>query len=78
MAPLWRGIVAVALVLVLTVGAVGAVRWAKRGGTAASFAASALLLTFGMGLVVAQPQRTQERVEEETDKTDHEDGDPLQ
>jgi hypothetical protein len=70
-------VVIVALtVLVGAVGAVGAVRWARRGGTAANIAASALLLTFGMGLVATNPQRIPEQVQEERDKTGGDTGDP--
>jgi hypothetical protein len=64
------------LLAALFAGAVGSIRWAKRGGTAANLAASALLLTFGMGLVTTHPQRSIERLQEERDKTGGETGDP--
>ncbi len=70
-------VVIVALsVLVLVIGASGALRWARRGGTAANIAASALLLTLGMGLVTTHPQRIPEQVQQERDKTGGESGDP--
>ena len=64
------------LVLALLAGACGGIRWARRGGTAAGFAANALLLTFGMGLIAAPPQRGVQQVQEEDDKTGGESGDP--
>jgi hypothetical protein len=64
------------IVLGLLVSACGAMRWARRGGTAANIAASALLLTLGMGLVTTHPQRIPEKVQEERDKTGGESGDP--
>jgi hypothetical protein len=71
-----RGAIVVIVALTALVGAVGAVRWARRGGTAANMAASALLLTFGMGLVATNPQRIPEQVQEERDKTGGDTGDP--
>jgi hypothetical protein len=62
--------------LTILVGAFGAVRWARRGGAAANIAASALLLTFGMGLVSNHPQRIPEQVKEERNKTGGDTGDP--
>jgi len=72
----WRGVLVGVLILVLLGGAVGAVRWARRGGTAVNLAASALLLTFGMGLVATHPQRIPEQVQEERDKSGGESADP--
>ncbi len=71
-----RGAIVAILVLTLLAGAFGAVRWARRGGTAANMAASALLLTFGLGLVANHPQRIPDRVKEERDKTGGDTGDP--
>jgi len=71
-----RVAVVVVLLAALFAGAVGSIRWAKRGGTAANLAASALLLTFGTGLVTTHPQRTIERQQEERDKSGGESGDP--
>ena len=71
-----RGAIVAILVLTLVTGACGAVRRARRGGTAANIAASALLLTFGMGLVANHPQRIPEQVKQERDKTGGESGDP--
>ena len=71
-----RGAVVAIVILVLLAGAFGAVRWARRGGTAANLAASALLLTFGMGLVATHPQRIPQNVQEERDKTGGDTGDP--
>jgi hypothetical protein len=71
-----RAAIIVLLVVTLLCGAVGSIRWAKRGGTAAGFAANALLLTLGMGLVATHPQRRAEQVTEQRDKTGGETGDP--
>jgi hypothetical protein len=71
-----RGVIVAIVVLALLAGAFGAVRWARRGGTAANLAASALLLTFGIGLVATHPQRVVEQVQEERDRTGGETGDP--
>ena len=73
---LWRVAIVYVLVVALITGAVGGIRWARRGGTAAGFAANALLLTLGMGLVPTPPQRGVEQVQEEGDKTGGETGDP--
>jgi hypothetical protein len=72
----FRGAVVTIVILTLVAGAIGAVRWAQRGGTAANIAASALLLAFGMGLVGTHPQRIPEQVNEERDKTGGDTGDP--
>jgi hypothetical protein len=72
----FRGAIVAILVLTLLAGACGAVRWARRGGTAANMAASVLLLAFGMGLVATHPQRIPEQVKQERDKTGGETGDP--
>jgi hypothetical protein len=57
--------------------AVAGVRWAKRGGTAASLMASALILGLGMGVVVKPPLQGVEQAQEEADKSDgSESGDP--
>ena len=71
-----RGVIVAITVLTLLIGACGAVRWARRGGTAANLAASALLLTFGMGLITSHPQRIPEKVQQERRKTGGETGDP--
>ena len=71
-----RAVMVAILVAAFCAGAVGSVRWAKRGGTAANLAASALLLTFGMGLVATHPQRTTAQVREQRNKTGGESGDP--
>jgi hypothetical protein len=71
-----RGAIVAIMVLAVLAGAFGAVRWARRGGTAANLAASALLLAFGIGLVATHPQRVVEQVQEERDKTGGETGDP--
>lgn len=76
MSHLLRGAIVSIAVLALSAGALGSVRWARRGGTAANLTASALLLTFGMGLVTTHPQRTPERVQEERDKSGGDTGDP--
>jgi hypothetical protein len=73
---IWRVAIVSVLVVVLLSGALGAIRWARRGGTAAGFAANALLLTLGMGLVPTPPQRGVQQVQEEGDKTGGETGDP--
>ena len=73
---LWRTAIPSIVVLALLTGALGSIRWARRGGTAASFAANALLLAFGMGLVATRPQRGVEQAQEEDDKTGGESGDP--
>jgi hypothetical protein len=65
----FRGAIVAIVVLALLAGAFGAVLWARRGGTAANIAASALLLTFGPGLVANHPQRIPDQVKEERDKT---------
>jgi hypothetical protein len=72
----WRTAIISILVLALLAGAFGSIRWARRGGTAAGFAANALLLTFGMGLIATPPQRGVQQVQEEDDKTGGESGDP--
>ena len=73
---LWRVAIVSVLVVALITGALGGIRWARRGGTAAGFAANALLLTLGMGLVPTPPQRGVQQVQEEGDKTGGETGDP--
>jgi hypothetical protein len=77
MKPALRGVAIVLLIIALLIGAVGSVRWAKRGSTAASLMASALMLGLGMGIVVQPPQQGVEQAEEERDKTGGESGDPL-
>jgi hypothetical protein len=76
MKSLWRAAIVSVLVVALFSGALGGIRWARRGGSAASFAASALLLTLGMGLISTPPQRGVQQVQEEGDKTGGESGDP--
>jgi hypothetical protein len=71
-----RAVTVALLVLALFLGAVGSVRWARRGGTAARLMASALTLGLGMGIVVKPPQQGVEQAEEERDKTGGESGDP--
>jgi hypothetical protein len=71
-----RGAIVAIVALTLLAVACGAVRWARRGGTAANIAASALLLTFGMGLVANHPQRIPDQVKEQRDKTGGDTGDP--
>jgi hypothetical protein len=73
---LLRGAIVALLVLVLISGAVGGMRWARRGGAGASLAANALLLALGMGIVTTPPQRGVEQAEQERDKTGGESGDP--
>jgi hypothetical protein len=73
---IWRATIVSALVVVLFTSALGGIRWARRGGTAASFAANALLLTLGMGLITTPPQRGVQQAQEEGDKTGGETGDP--
>jgi uncharacterized membrane protein len=76
-----KGAVHVVLVLIvvagLLCGAVGSVRWAKRGGTAARLMASALVLGLGLGVVVQPPQQGVEQAEEEVEKEKSESGEPL-
>jgi hypothetical protein len=72
----FRGAVAGIVIVMLFAGAFGAVRWARRGGTATHMAASALLLLIGLGLVATHPQRIPEQVQEERDKTGGDTGDP--
>jgi hypothetical protein len=64
------------LVLALLAGACGSIRWARRGSTAAGFAANALMLTFGMGLIATPPQRGVQQVQEQEDRTGGDSGDP--
>jgi len=71
-----RGLVVGLVVLGVLWGALGAIRWARRGGTAAGLAASTLLLALGMGLVVTPPQEGVEQAENDQDKTGGESGDP--
>ena len=71
-----RGVIVGLAVLAMAWGAVAALRWARRGGTAAGLAASTLLLALGMGLVVTPPQEGVEQAEKEQDKTAGESGDP--
>jgi hypothetical protein len=71
-----RGVIVGLVAVGLLWSAVGAVRWARRGGTAASLAASALMLALGMGVVVDPPQRGVAQAEEEADKSGGESGDP--
>jgi hypothetical protein len=73
---LLRALIVSLLLVALLGSAIGAVRWAKRVGTAAGLAANALLLSFGMGLIVTPPQRGVQQVQEEDDKTGGESGDP--
>lgn len=76
-----KGVLHAALVLVvvagLLFGAVGSVRWAKRGGAAARLMAGALVLGLGMGVVVKPPQQGVELAEEDADKENGESGEPL-
>ena len=71
-----RGVIVAVLIVALLYGAVGAIRWARRGGAGAAVAASALLLALGLGVVVTPPQRGVEQAQEEEDKTGGESGDP--
>lgn len=71
-----RAATVVSLVVALLFGAIGSVRWAKRGGAASSLMASALMLGLGMGIVVSPPQQGVEQAEEEREKTGGESGDP--
>jgi hypothetical protein len=57
----WRAAIVSMLVVALFRLALGEIRWARRGGTAARFVAYALLLTFGMGLVAICQLWTQKR-----------------
>lgn len=76
-----KGVLHAALVLVIVAGllfgAVGSVRWAKRGGAAARLMAGALVLGLGMGVVVKPPQQGVELAEEDADKENGESGEPL-
>jgi hypothetical protein len=72
-----RAGVVVMIALALLLGAVGGVRWAKRGGAAASLIANALMLTLSMGIVVQPPQQGVEQAQEEADKQNGESGEPL-
>jgi len=47
-----RAVTVVLIVATLLIGAVGSVRLARRGGTAARLIANALILGLGMGIVV--------------------------
>ena len=76
MSPFLRSAALALLLVALIYCAVGALRWARRGGTGVSFAANALLLALGMGIVTAPPQRGVEQAEQERDKTGGESGDP--
>jgi hypothetical protein len=71
-----RAIMVVLVAVALLVGAVGSVRWARRGGAAARLMASALILVLGAGLVVRPPRQGVEQAEEEQGKTGGESGDP--
>lgn len=66
----------VLLVIALLGGAVGSVRWAKRGGKAANLMASAMMLGLGMGIVVQPPQRGVEQAQQGADKSGDEAGGP--
>ena len=71
-----RAVTVALLVVMLLLGAVGSVRWAKRGGAAARLIASALILGLGMGIVVNPPQQGVEQAEEEQDRTGGDSGEP--
>jgi hypothetical protein len=75
--PALRLLGVVLLVIALMAGAVGSVRWAKRGGRAANLMASAMMLGLGMGIVVQPPQRGVEQAQQEADKSGDEAGGPL-
>jgi hypothetical protein len=71
-----RAVAIATALLLLVLGAVGSVRWAKRGGTSARVMASALILALGMGIVIKPPQQGIEQARENPDKTGGESGDP--
>jgi hypothetical protein len=71
-----RAVAVYVLAVALIFGAVGSVRWAKRGGAASRVMASALLLGLGMGIVVKPPQQGVEQAEEEREEAGGESGDP--
>ena len=71
-----RVIVVGLLIMAVLFGTLGGIRWARRGGTAARLAASALMLGLGMGIVIQPPQQGVEQAEEEQDRTGGESGDP--
>ncbi|MGH8143195.1 MAG: hypothetical protein ACREU2_11845 [Steroidobacteraceae bacterium] len=66
----------VVVALVLIIGAVSSVRWARRGGTAARLMGSALMLALGMGIIVKPPQQDVEQAREDKGKKGGESGDP--
>ena len=71
-----RAVTVMLIVAALLISAVGSVRWARRGGTAARLMASALTLGLGMSIVVKPPQQGVEQAEENRDETGGESGDP--
>ncbi len=71
-----RGVIVACLALAVLVAAGGAVRWAKKGGTAASLTASVLIMTFGIGLIATHPQRVVQQAEEQRERGSEESGDP--
>ena len=72
-----RGVMVISIIVVLLCGAVGSVRWAKRGGTAARVMAGALVLGLGFGVVVTPPQQGVEQAEEGAEKAKSESDEPL-
>jgi hypothetical protein len=69
-------IVAVGAAALLVVGAVAAVRWAKRASTKAAGLGGALMLMFAMGVVPPKELQTIEEAKESKDKKGAESGDP--
>jgi hypothetical protein len=69
-------LIAVGAALLLVVGMIAAIRWAKRTGAKAAGLGGALMLMFTMGVVPPKEQQTIEEAKESKDKKGAESGDP--
>lgn len=72
-----RAVAVVLASLILVIGAVRSIGWAKKGGVGSRLMASALILGLGwMVPIVKPPHQGVEQAEENQDKTGGESGDP--
>jgi hypothetical protein len=69
-------LIAVGTAVLLIVGMVAAIRWAKRAGAKAAGLGGALMLMFTMGVVPPKEQQTIEEAKESKDKKGAESGEP--
>jgi ABC-type amino acid transport system permease subunit len=74
---LLRAIAIVLAVIIAVLGAVGAIRWAKRHPTGSQLLASAMIMVMGVGVpIINPPQQGIEEAREDKGKKGSESGDP--